>query len=412
MTNPTKAIWYRVLGDKEYGQCTIVADESEGIEESLEIMSILKDGYQTKHKVPRMDSDNKKPEWYYPFCEKIIICENSPSEHKAKGLLDRSIKIKTHKGYPKYDIKEVRNPQGNKQRQRRLDELNALRKLLLIFKLYHRDPLPEIDIGLDGRDKELCKPTIQLFYGTGSQKEIEETLQHLIDIKNERKKQSLEAMIYPIVISAVSGLGVKIPSKKMWELITNSLEGELDNNNQYLFNTSDHKIYINTVTKIICDKFGAESKHERQGNVLIFDGKDLVKAGKIYSESNKILTKPIEDCEPCEPCEAPWSTEKPFYMHKYCEFHTEDSDLIENLEENDLKKVDTLYVKYESEPISASHASRASQYPHHCYRCDFEPVNKQEYESHCFEHHKGFSGYPNMASIVAYGLEPQGMDWE
>lgn len=32
-----------------------------------------------KHKVPRMDSNNQKTEWYYPFCIKMIICEKSPS---------------------------------------------------------------------------------------------------------------------------------------------------------------------------------------------------------------------------------------------------------------------------------------------------------------------------------------------
>jgi HSP90 family molecular chaperone len=82
MTNPTKAIWYRVLGNVEHGQVTIIADESEGIEQSLEIMNILKDGYQKKHKVPRMDSDNQKPEWYYPFCVKIIICEGHQQNTK------------------------------------------------------------------------------------------------------------------------------------------------------------------------------------------------------------------------------------------------------------------------------------------------------------------------------------------
>ena len=40
MTNPTKAIWYRVSGYIEYGQVTIMTDESEGIENDVEIMSV------------------------------------------------------------------------------------------------------------------------------------------------------------------------------------------------------------------------------------------------------------------------------------------------------------------------------------------------------------------------------------
>ncbi len=284
MTNPTKAIWYRVLGSVEYGQVTIVADESEGIEESLEIMSILKDGYQTKHKIPRMDSDNKKPEWFYPFCIKVIICENAPGEYKAKGLLDRSFTIKTFKGFPRHDIKEVRNPQGNKTRQKQLDEIEDLRKLLIAFKVYHKESLPEIDIGLDGRDKELCKPLIQLFYNTESQKEIEETLQYFINIKNQRKKQSLEAVIYPIVTNAVSQFGNELPSRQLWELVINNLEGQLDEKNPNVFYSTDFgKLYINRITKIATDKFGAEKKHGSKNNsILNFNTENLVKMGKIY----------------------------------------------------------------------------------------------------------------------------------
>jgi hypothetical protein len=51
-------------------------------------------------------------------------------------------------------------------------------------------------------------------------------------------------------------------------------------------------------------------------------------------------------------------------------------------------------------------------YPPKCYRCDFSPDNKKQYEDHCFQRHSGYSAYPNKASIQSYGLELQGMDWE
>jgi hypothetical protein len=85
-----------------------------------------------------------------------------------------------------------------------LHEIEDLRKLLLAFKLIHSKPFPELDIGIEGRDKELCKPSIQLFYDSESQKEIEETLQYFIDIKNQRKQETLEAVIIPLVINRVS----------------------------------------------------------------------------------------------------------------------------------------------------------------------------------------------------------------
>jgi hypothetical protein len=297
MTNPTKAIWYRVLGYIEYGQVTIIADESEGIEENPEIMGILKDGYQIKRKVPRMDSDNKKPEWYYPYCMKLIICENSPTDYKAKGLLDRSFKIKTYKGSPQFDIKEVRNPQGNKIREKLLDELEDLRKVLLAFKLYHKEPLPELDIGLDGRDKELCKPLIQLFYGSESQTEIEETLQYFIDIKNERKQQTLEAVMIPVVINRVSQSGNEMSNRELFELVTSNLDGKLDDNGNvfYLEGEGFRNIYINTITKIATDKLGADTKRgTKTHSVLVFNIETLRKNAKIYGVQNKITAKPVE----------------------------------------------------------------------------------------------------------------------
>jgi predicted RNase H-related nuclease YkuK (DUF458 family) len=112
--------------------------------------------------------------------------------------LDRGFKINSYKGYPIYKIKEIRNPQGNKLRQKILNEIMEFRKILLIYKLIHfKDPFVEVDIGLDGRDEELCKPLLQLFYALGAseetQKEIEQTLQHFLNIKNKRKQNSREA---------------------------------------------------------------------------------------------------------------------------------------------------------------------------------------------------------------------------
>jgi hypothetical protein len=413
MTNPTRAIWYRVLGAIEYGQVTIVADESEGIEESLEIMSILKDGYQTKHKIPRMDSDNKKPEWYYPFCIKVIICEKSPREDKAKGLLDRSFKIKTYKGYPQYDIKEVTNPQGNRIRQKLLDQINDLRKLLLVFKLYHRDPLPELEIGIDGRDKELCKPLIQLFYTTESQKEIEETLQYFIDTKNERKQQSLEAVMCPIIINEISQNGNEITSRKLFELVTENLDGYLDNQNLF-YSTNYGKLYINKITKIACDKLGAEDRRgTKTHTMLIFNEKILSKTAKIYGIGNRINTKLVEikDDAPDAP-DAPWKDSKPFYTLK----EDDHNKILGVLSvENDKENGDMALTEDSSTPRNASFASSASlDYPPNCYYCDrtFSGMGKPGYEKHVVNKHPGKPGYPGLADIGKYGLKSKGLWWE
>ena len=163
MTDPTPANWFRVLGKIEWGQCTIIADEADRIDQSYETMNILKTGYQRKAKIPRMNFTNTKQDFFWTFGFKLILSESSPSLFTAKGVLDRSFIMNSYKGFPEYDIKEIRNPQGNPERQKLFDELNDLRKLLFIFRLVHfKDSLPEMKMPFDGRDKELTKPHLQL----------------------------------------------------------------------------------------------------------------------------------------------------------------------------------------------------------------------------------------------------------
>jgi hypothetical protein len=67
MTGPSAANLFRILGTLEPGQCTLVADEAEKIDQSPEIMSTLKTGYQFKSKVARVDMNTGKQEFYYPL---------------------------------------------------------------------------------------------------------------------------------------------------------------------------------------------------------------------------------------------------------------------------------------------------------------------------------------------------------
>ncbi|NOJ32656.1 MAG: hypothetical protein DA329_11010 [Candidatus Nitrosocosmicus sp.] len=293
MTDPTPANWFRTLGTIEWGQCTIVADEADRIDRVQEINSILKTGYQKKARVSRMNSTNTKQDFYFPYCFKLMLAESSPSLFTSKGILDRSFIINSYKGYPQYDIKEVRNPQGNPERQRLLDEINELRKLLLVYRIYHfKDPLPEIDVSFDGRDKELTKPQLQLFFETEIFNEIQETLQYFINKKNKKKEGTIEAMVYPIIVNLISKKGREIATSTIWEWLPVYVEGRYDDKNSSIFHSSDHgSIYRNTLIKQISDKFGAEIKHKEGGNVFVFNTDMVVKAGKIYDSKVGIQTK-------------------------------------------------------------------------------------------------------------------------
>jgi energy-coupling factor transporter ATP-binding protein EcfA2 len=332
MTDPTAANLFRVLGTIEPGQCTIIADEAEKIDQSSDIMSTLKTGYNIKGKVARTNSNTWKQEFFWTYCFKIIIAEKSPNQN-AKGVLDRTFIFNTYKGISQYDFKEVLNPSGDKTRQKLLDELLDFRKLMLIYRLLHfSDPIQDINIGVDGRDKELCKPVIQLFYSTKSQPEIEAALQTFLLQKNQRKESTIEAALCPIIANEISQYGNELSASRLWQSIKDSIDGTYDERKPNEYHTSDYgTIYRNTITNIICDKFGAKRKHKENGNFLIFDPQKVARAGKVYNTNISIQTKILPQDSPEDPEGSEGSTETP-------EDHQDKDDTDNEKDSNTLSK--------------------------------------------------------------------------
>ena len=302
VTNATETFWYRMFGTVEYGQVTIIVEEFDRMEEYSQVMSMLKVGYQPNAKVPRMNNDLTKMEFFFPFGFKIMIAEKSPDDDMARGVIDRSFKIKSFKGFPDLSIKEVRNPQGNDEMQQHMDALNHLRKLLLAYRLVHmKDPYKKITTGLDGRDEELCKPILQLLVTLNASQEtiteVQDSLQYFLDVKNNRKRDSLEGSIFPIVRDMVIDLHnatgeTSISTTDIWEKITGSLGGGVnDKNPNVWYSDGFGRQYRSRVMTTIRDKFGAEKDHKEKGDILIFDIDNMIKMDKIYQNNGKINTE-------------------------------------------------------------------------------------------------------------------------
>ena len=80
-TNTTDSFLFRIFGRNEFGQVTIIVEEFDKLDESSQTMASLKEGYHPFSKVPRMNSDNSKMEFFCPYGFKIIIAERSPNEN-------------------------------------------------------------------------------------------------------------------------------------------------------------------------------------------------------------------------------------------------------------------------------------------------------------------------------------------
>lgn len=295
MTDPTAANLYRLLGPIEPGQCTMILEESEKIDQSQDLMSTLKTGYNLSGRVPRINMNTGNQEFFFSYCLKIIITERSPNQQVAKGVLDRVLSFTCYKGNPKRDIKEVLNPTntGGPEHHKWLCELNDLRKLLFSYRLVHfKDPIPDIDIGIIGRDKELAKPLIQLFNETESQAGIVATLQKLLDAKNKRKEARLESVIAPLVIELISKNGFKFQHSIFWDYFKLRIPGQQDERKPNEYHTADYgTVYRNSITNILRDSFGVETKHESEGNVLIFDENIVPVLRATYADKITVMKK-------------------------------------------------------------------------------------------------------------------------
>ena len=192
--------YYRVLGNDEPGQCTIIEDEGDSISEDPIKVKILKSGYEYNGKTPKinMNSRNQDQRWFKTYCYKMILAEKSLRELKAKGLVDRTFSSHCRPGKTRYSIKEVVSENINKniKLQELYQELLDFRKLMLCYRLVHyTDELPDIETGLKNRDNELCKPLLQLFYKTEALQEIIGTLTIFVKQRKERKSNSRECCI-------------------------------------------------------------------------------------------------------------------------------------------------------------------------------------------------------------------------
>ena len=285
--------YFRIFGTVEPGQCVVIEDEGDSISDNPDKIAILKIAYEYNSKIPRtnMNVKNQDMNWFYPYGYKMILAEKSIREWKAKGLVDRTFTMKCRPGRVKYAMKDVVSNIINKSEQYRKlhDALLDFRKLMLTYRLIHyRDQLPKLAINLENRDKELSYPLLELFYGTEVFDEIKESLEYFIQQRHERKANSIEAGLYPIIERLLkakvnpnsSGLDNyrDIKFADIWECITTKgeIEGYYDPKRPSEYESKEYgKLFRRSLSSLIADAFGARINHTRTGSQLTLTSDNL-----------------------------------------------------------------------------------------------------------------------------------------
>jgi hypothetical protein len=386
------------------------------------MMAILKTGYQLNGKVPKINTNTLRQEFFFTYGLKIIISEKSMSLTEAKGVHDRTFSFTAYAGDSVFDIKETLNPQGNLACKKRLNDLLSFRKLLLIYRLVHfKDPIVDIETGLRRRNRELVKPLLQLFYYVKPEvrHEITTTLECFLKAKQRKTENTIEAALCPIIINMVSEFGKEIPASQIWGTIigNNGIDGYYDERRPNEFQAGDFgMIYRNTITNVIC---GALRKHTEKGSVLIFNLEKLVKVGKSYDLETKIQLKLLEDA-PDDPDASDGFNNTPTETKENRNTEVTNNDgnsinIFERILNNDVNNTKEKNENPSVVPLKSSEPSDPSvnidsndknkstitanidvEGPFSCPHCsNFETKIENEYQRHVVTKHPGKPGYPN-----------------
>lgn len=300
MTDPTTANLFRIFGTVDSGQCMLVLDEAEKIDQDKEIMSILKTGYQNGKKIQRINNLGYQ-EHFHTFGLKVMLAERSPNPSAAKGVLDRTFMITNYKGKPELDIKEIKKPK-NPRHLKICNELDFLRKTLLINRLLnYGNNIDDIETGLEGRDKELCKPVLQLFWDTEVLKKIERLFEILLDEKNKAKANSLERDVLDVVVDLLNVYpNGRIPFSVIWITLRDKVNGhEIPYRSNEMDTEMHGTIYKRFISNLLRDRFGATNPNTRNAKFreLVFKVEEIKRYQADYSKeatNTKISCKLVD----------------------------------------------------------------------------------------------------------------------
>jgi hypothetical protein len=205
------------LGTVEDGQGTIAEDELGNLDEDEYKKLLYMTGYAFGGCVPKIldaSSRDREQRYYRSYCQKMSASESLPSIKYSKGVLDREFIIKCLKGFPKYNVKMTKKRTRTPEVLRLVNELQTIRKRLFAYRLVHFDDvIGEIQgLSISGRALELTESALLLFHKYKSSStedddnknkifnnEIIPTLSAFLNDRSNRRNDSLEARLYPII---------------------------------------------------------------------------------------------------------------------------------------------------------------------------------------------------------------------
>jgi hypothetical protein len=213
---------------------TILEDEIQGVENDLDKTKIYKAGYKQGAVVPRMiaTEHDRIIKYYQTFCFKACASEQIPV---VKGFRERFIEIPMVEGYPQKEWADVTRED--------LERLRNLRNMLLKWRMLVRtEELPNVEVPLKGRIKELWKPLLQVTHGLTVYdtlfKFVEEQRKERLSVKQDTLEGHVVKMVVEILNEAKDQLE-PIPFSTIWDALVLDLNGKVNPDKPNVMDTSE-----------------------------------------------------------------------------------------------------------------------------------------------------------------------------
>ena len=147
---------------------------------------------------------------------------------KAKGLIQRCIKLECSAGDPAYDISEIVDNTGDEEFTALRNELNDIRNILLMSRLLHfHQKIPNVKLNIKRREKQLFKPIIRIFQNSSVLAELLPVISNYIVQKREVVGTSLHAFLYRQIKDIIKAQKtLEIPNSVIWGVIKANLQGQ------------------------------------------------------------------------------------------------------------------------------------------------------------------------------------------
>jgi len=236
---------------------TVLEDELQGVDKDVDKLKIYKSGYKKGACVPRtlITQHDRIIKYYNTFCFKLCASEQIP---QVKGFRERFIEIGMVEGCPEKEWCDITEED--------LKRLRDLRNMNLKWRMLSREwQLPNPELSLKGRIKELWKPILQITHGLS----IYQTLENFVEEQRKERLGTKQNTLEGHIVKVVTNLYQEkpIPFADIWDALVIDLEGKLDDKKPHVMDTSE----FFQVTK---NKVGYRLREVLSGKMKVLREKD------------------------------------------------------------------------------------------------------------------------------------------